>query len=83
MSRKEKALARLMEAPKDFTWNELKTVMSAFGFELKTSGGSGRKFIHGETGVTLFMHEPHPSKVLKAYQLQAAIDLLRREGFVK
>ena len=83
MSRKEKALARLIEAPKDFTWDELKTIMSAFGFTLKTTGGSGRKFIHGETGVTLFMHEPHPSKVLKAYQLQAAIDLLRREGFLK
>ena len=83
MSRKEKALARLMEAPKDFTWDELKKVMSAFGFALKTTGGSGRKFIHGETGVTLFMHEPHPSKVLKAYQLREAIDLLRREGFVK
>jgi len=83
MSRKEKALARLMEAPKDFTWDELKTVMSAFGFALKTTGGSGRKFIHEETGVTLFMHEPHPSKVLKAYQLHEAIDLLRREGFVR
>jgi hypothetical protein len=57
--------------------------MSAFGFALRTTGGSGRKFIHGETGVTLFMHEPHPSKVLKAYQLREAIDLLKREGFVK
>lgn len=83
MSRKGKALARLIEAPKDFTWDELRAVMSAFGFALKTTGGSGRKFIHSETGVTLFMHEPHPSKVLKAYQLHEAIDLLKREGFVK
>lgn len=73
----------MMEAPKDFTWDELKMVMSALGFALKTAGGSGRKFIHGETGVTLFMPEPHPSKVLRAYQLHEAIDLLRREGFVK
>lgn len=73
----------MMATPKDFTWDELTTVMSAFGFALKTTGGSGRKFIHIETGVTLFMHEPHPSKVLKAYQLREAIDLLRREGFVQ
>lgn len=83
MSRKEKTLARLMEAPKDFSWDELKAVMAAFGFTLKTTGGSGRKFIHGESGVTLFMHEPHPSRVLKAYQVREAIDLLKREGFVK
>lgn len=83
MSRKEKALARLIEAPKDFTWDELKAIMAAFGFAMKTTGGSGRKFIHGETGVTLFMHEPHPSKVLKAYQVREVVDLLKREGFVK
>ncbi|MGH8012446.1 MAG: type II toxin-antitoxin system HicA family toxin [Candidatus Binataceae bacterium] len=83
MSRKEKALARLMQAPRDFTWDELNTVMSAFGFALKTTGGSGRKFIHRETGVTLFMHEPHPSKVLNAYQVREAMDLLKKEGFVK
>lgn len=83
MSRKVKSLARLLEAPKDFTWDELKMVMAAFGFDLKTTGGSGRKFIHSETGVTLFMHEPHPSRVLKAYQVRETIDLLKREGFVK
>jgi predicted RNA binding protein YcfA (HicA-like mRNA interferase family) len=83
MGRKEKALARLLQAPKDFTWNELHTVMLTFGFALKTTGGSGRKFIHAETGVTLFMHEPHPSKVLKAYQVRETIDLLKKEGFVK
>lgn len=83
MSRKEKALARLLQVPKDFAWDELHTVMAAFGFVLRTTGGSGRKFIHAERGVTLFMHEPHPSKVLKAYQVREAIDLLRREGFVK
>ncbi|MGC8551042.1 MAG: type II toxin-antitoxin system HicA family toxin [Acidobacteriaceae bacterium] len=83
MSKKEKALARLLQAPTDFTWDELQTVMLAFGFALKTAGGSGRKFIHTETGVTLFMHAPHPSKVLKAYQVREAIDLLKREGFVR
>ncbi len=79
MSRLQKALKRLASKPKDFTWQELMTLMASLSFKLEKAGGSGRKFVHPETGATLFLHEPHPDKTLKAYQVQDAIDLLRKE----
>ena len=82
MSRRDKALDRLLQKPADFSWSELTTVMLSFGFELKKSGGSARKFIHRETRATLMMHQPHPSNVLKQYQVKAAIDFLRQEKYI-
>lgn len=56
--------------------------MTACGYELKTTGGSGRKFLHIATGTLMFMHRPHPSNVLKAYQVKEAIDELTEKGFL-
>jgi hypothetical protein len=53
--------------------------MTALGFQLKTTGGSGRKFIDPSTGAVMFLHEPHPSRILKAYQVRAAVQFLRQE----
>jgi hypothetical protein len=53
--------------------------MIALGYELRTSGGSGRKFFDVAKRALLFMHEPHPSRILKAYQIRAVIQFLRRE----
>lgn len=83
MTKRNKSLARLLTRPSDFAWDELLGVMQAFDFDLKTTGGSGRKFIHRLTGVTHFMHEPHPSKVLKSYQVRDVITLLRKEGYIE
>ena len=66
-------------AGSDFTWNELTRLMTALGFEMKTTGGSGRKFIEPETKATLFLHEPHPRRILKAYQVKAVVHFLRQE----
>ncbi|MBB5057567.1 hypothetical protein HDF16_002273 [Granulicella aggregans] len=56
--------------------------MTGLSFDLVKAGGSGRKFIHPITGGTLFLHQPHPANVLKAYQVRDAIELLKREGFL-
>jgi HicA toxin of bacterial toxin-antitoxin, len=83
MSKHEKVLQRLLSKPTDFTWTEFKSLMETFQYELKKTGGSGRKFIHSPSGATLFMHEPHPSKVLKAYQVREAIRFLKQEGHIQ
>jgi hypothetical protein len=80
MSKLEKLIARLLGKPADFTWRELQTLMKALGYELRTTGGSGRKFLNPSTGATLFMHEPHPSSILKAYQVRAVVQFLGQEG---
>ena len=82
MSKHEKALRRLRSEPKDFTWPQLVNLMSSFGIEIVTSSGSARKFRNPATGEQLNMHQPHPSNILKRYQVRAAIDFLKREGFI-
>ena len=78
MSKQDKALERLLARPKDFSWTELLPLMRSFGYELKTTGGSGRKFVR--PGAAFALHEPHPQKLLKAYQLRALILFLQKEG---
>lgn len=82
MSKAEKLLARMLRLPNDFTWDELTTVLEANGFELYKGSGSGRKWIHAD-GIAITMHEPHPGKILKRYQLLAAIDGLRQIGAIE
>jgi hypothetical protein len=83
MSKQEKLLRRIASKPKDFTWSELVSLMTALGFDMEKSSGSGRKFILERTGAVLFIHEPHPAKLLKPYQVKDAIDLLERTGILK
>ena len=83
MTKRHKAAERLLSKPTDFEWAELKVLMEAFGYELKTTGGSGRKFIHAESKATLFIHEPHPARVLKAYQVRDVIQFLRQEEHIR
>ena len=82
MSKHEKALRRLRSKPKDFTWPELVSLMLALGFELEKGPGSSRKFILPSTDGTLYIHEPHPTKLLKPYQVKAALVILKKEGFL-
>ena len=79
MSKEQKAIARLVAKPVDYTWDELSALMIALGYELRSSGGSGRKFFDPETKALFFLHEPHPLKILKAYQIRALIQFLRKE----
>jgi len=80
MSKLQKAVGRLLSRPTDYTWDELLSLMTGFGYELRTAGGSGRKFFDPATKALFFLHEPHPAKILKAYQVRAVIQFLRREG---
>ena len=82
MSKQQKLLQRLASKPTDFTWSELVSLMTALPYELKTAGGSGRKFVHKQTGSTLFIHEPHPARILKPYQVRDTIHHLRKDGYL-
>jgi hypothetical protein len=79
VSKLQKAIERLLAKPVDYTWDELLSLIVGLGFELRTSGGSGRKFFDPATKALFFLHEPHPSKILKAYQIRALIQFLRKE----
>jgi hypothetical protein len=82
MSRQEKLLQRIASKPRDFTWSELCTLMASFGIQLTKASGSARKFINPATDGRFNIHEPHPSNILKVYQVHGAIDFLKQEGFL-
>jgi len=82
LSKREKLLKRLASRPKDFTWAELVSLMTSLDFEMERASGSGRKFVHPVAESVLYIHEPHPAKVLKSYQVHDAIDYLKKEGLL-
>ena len=83
MSRFEKLLARLYTYPKDFTWDELMTLLKGLGYEeLKKgkTGGSRRKFYDKTNNLLINLHEPHPQNILKEYMVRDVVEHLTQRG---
>lgn len=81
MTRKEKLIKRFLSRPKDFTWEELVSLLSGLGFEEVSTGktgGSRRRFLN-EAGVIITLHKPHPQNVLRRYQIEQIIQILQDE----
>ncbi len=70
MGRKDKLILRLYSIPKDFTWDELVSVLRISGFEIISGSGSRYKFYHKDKGKILSFHKPHPSNIVKEYVLK-------------
>ena len=82
MSKKEKLLNRFLIRPpvKDFTWNEFVTLMKQLGFNLheKSGGGSHKHFVlKNDESKLVDTYKPHPSGLLKAYQIKLVTDKLK------
>jgi len=84
MSRKEKLILKFQQRPKNFTWDELASLLKYLGYrEIKTgkTGGSRRRFIH-DSAVTITLHKPHPQNVLKRYAVDQVLDILKQEEMI-
>lgn len=78
MSKKEKLIARFLSIPSDFHYDEMAKLVGYFGFKEVKKGktsGSRVKFMNGE-GVPLMMHKPHPTGIIKLYQLKQVKEVL-------
>lgn len=74
MSKQQKLEARLRTKPKDFHWNELVSLMNGKGFKIdQSTSGSSTTFIHESSKIVIDMHKPHPTKILKMYQIKELI----------
>lgn len=83
MSKKDKLLDRLLKKPKDFTFDEMESLLSYFGYKLKSGGtGSGVKFIKEGSSEVINFHKPHPSGILKRYVLEQVIEKLGKDGLL-
>ena len=83
MPAKEKLLKKLFQnkLPRNFTKQELTSLMSACGCEKGQGGrGSGIRFIHRESGRILAFDEPHPGNELYPYQVRMTRQFLKETG---
>lgn len=83
MSKKEKLIKRLLQRPKDFSFDEMVVLLSYFGYKLKQgNAGSGIKFIKDNSNEVINFHKPHPNGILKKYILEQVIEKLRKDGML-
>ena len=85
MGKHDKLLKRLLSNPKDFTWEELVSLLRHYGYKEKTggkTGGSRRKFIDEDKNI-ISLHKPHPSNIVKTYAINDVIGHLIINGKIK
>lgn len=85
MSKKDKLKKRFLLQPKDFTYDELVTLLIALGFEEEKMGrvtGSAVGFIHKDTKFPIRFHKPHPSNIIKGYMMKQIKLALEKEGLL-
>jgi len=85
VSQKEKLLDRLLKKPRDFTYEEVKTILNRFGYKEDNRGrtsGSRVAFVNAKTKHIIRLHKPHPENVLKLYQINELIETLRNQGVI-
>jgi hypothetical protein len=83
MSKKDKLIEKMLTKPKDFTFDEMVSLLSYFGYDMKQGGtGSGVKFIKEDSNEVINFHKPHPNGALKKYVLEQVIEKLRKDGLL-
>lgn len=84
VGKKDKLIKRLKTKPKDFTFDEVETLLNYLDYERfdkgKTSGS--RVCFKSTKHAPIMLHKPHPQKELKAYQIKDLIEKLEEEGLI-
>jgi len=86
MARQKKLLIRFLSKPKDFTYEEMRKLLSGFGYrELKSGKTSGSRavFYNESSRHIIRLHKPHPKKTLKKYQLDLIEEDLKKREVLK
>lgn len=86
MSKFEKELERLKSKPKDYTYDEAKSLLNKLGFIENNKGktsGSRVMFRNYNSTIHIELHKPHPRNILKPYQLKDIIENLRNGGLIQ
>lgn len=80
MTKKDKLLERFLSLPKDFTYNELKTMLSGLGYQeyhLGKTSGSRVLFYNEYIGHEFKIHKPHPENIIKPYLMKYIYENLK------
>ena len=85
MSQFDKLLERFSKLPKDFSYDELRTLLNGFGYRESNKGktsGSRVAFVNDTTKHIIRLHKPHPGNIMKKYALEQTLDELKNQGVV-
>jgi predicted RNA binding protein YcfA (HicA-like mRNA interferase family) len=81
LSKRDKLLKRLFGRPSDFTWNELNSLLTGFGFQEVQGSGSRVKFINRDMAdAIIIVHRPHPGNEIKGYVVDQIVSKLKELG---
>ena len=84
VTQRDKLIARFRSNPRDFTWDELVSLLKGLGYREAASGrtgGSRRRFLH-PTAPTIALHKPHPGSIVKTYVIDQVARILTEEGLI-
>lgn len=80
MTKHQKLIEKLTRLPKNFTYDEMVTLLNGFGYvesERGRSSGSAVMFYNKEMNDKIMFHKPHPSKEIRRYILKMVIEKLK------
>lgn len=86
MSKHEKILKELLTRSQKFSYNELKKLLTSFGYiKIKTGKTSGScvVFYNSETQHIIRLYKPHPRNILKRYQMDLITKELKNMEIIK
>ena len=86
MGSKEKLVERFKNKPKDFTYEETRSLLGYFGYMEHTKGatsGSSVRFKNEETGAYIDIHRPHPGSIMKEWMVKTIYQHLKSKGLIK
>ncbi len=81
MSRHEKLREKLLRLPRNFTYDELVTLLGGYGYisaERRRASGSAVMFFNVKLNDKIMFHRPHPEKEMKRYILELIIEKLKK-----
>ena len=83
MSRQQKLIERLKTKPRDFTFDEMRSLFISLGFTESNKGKtSGSRVLFQFGDLSIDLHKPHPQKELPMYQINKILKTLEGEGLI-
>ena len=82
MSSFEKLQTRFLSNPKDFSYDELKRLLSGFGYKEQQRSGSRVVFKNERLHHSIKLHKPHSGNILKRYQANIILKELKIKGLL-
>jgi hypothetical protein len=85
VSQISKLKERLRSNPRDFTFQELETLLAHLDYHRIAggkTGGSRVAFTNADNSDYIRLHKPHPRNILKPYQVTNLINDLKQRGLL-